>query len=133
MADKATVKRGKVRTDDSLKKGSLKEKMYVVLRTAYNVEKGKGAKFTGSRLAGIKAPGSLFGGAGKKTSYYWDIDESDSRFKEFHSDAKSALSDMKAGNWTGKTAKAMDSFLGLQRTGGGRGAKTPAGIQDVSF
>ena len=130
---KKTVKRGKVRTDEALKGGGLKEKMYVVMRTAYNVETGKGAGYAGSRLSGIKAPSSLFGGAGKKSSYYWEIDEKEDRFKTFHSDAKSALSDMKAGNWTPKVAKAMDSFLALQRTGGGRGAKTPANIQDVSF
>lgn len=127
-------KRSKVRTDEQLLKGSRKEKLYAFIRTAFNVEKGAGAKFTGSkRLAKSKAPASIFSGAGKKKSFYWDIDVKDPRFVEFDKAMVSAQSDIKAGNFSPKVAKAMDLFLGLQRAGGGTRTKTPAKLGSYSL
>ena len=125
--------RGKVRTDDDLLAGSKKEKMFAFLRTAFNVEKGKGGKFAGSKLATVEAPASLFGGAGKKTSHYWDIDEKDEKFTTLYDLMKSAEADMKDEKWTPAVAKAVDQFLGLQRAGGGARVKTAAKLKDKTF
>lgn len=126
---KADRKKTAPRTDAELMKGSLKEKLYFLVRNAYRL--AGGAKnyaqnsFKGiAQLEGSKLPSAVFQRAAHPDSPYWGLADGDARIKAFRDKVAKAQDDIANERYTKAVQDAVSDFIAIkgeyaQRGGGG--------------
>lgn len=114
----------RVRTDEQLASGGLKEKMYLFLRKAYNNEnknfrKGGGKPKTAfkgvKKLYTSKLPSAVFARAGKEDGKYWNLKDNDMPIILLSDDIMDAKDDIINKKWTPQVQKAMNRFLDISK------------------
>lgn len=133
---KKARKSTKQRTDKDLKEGSLKDKLFFLIRNAYRLAGGsntyKTNAFKGVKsLEDSKLPSAVFARASHPSAPYWKElggDLKDARLKQFRDKVSAAQKDIAAGNYSKNVKDALQDYLDIKgefrKAGGGGGSFT---------
>jgi len=113
-------KKPEFRSDAELAAGGPKEKVFLVVRKAFNL--GKANNYSGTVRASKKFPAGILFQKGKKGGLYWGVNEDGDQFKALYSAAKNAISDLTSMKYTDNVRKVIDLFSEIGE--GGRGSRT---------
>ena len=126
----STRKAGKVRTDSDLMSGSIKDKVFLVIRRAYGLAKQKG--FEGvSALETVKFPGGAFYAKFKPGGPYQKLTSDSEQFEKIASLARSAKGDIAGGNFSSDVKGLLNAAFAVG--GEGRGARDNSILNDLDF